>query len=57
MIGVEGGIPYSTPKPVLVTHAIKPGTFSRPLCGTDAWRYRTSSNPEHITCRYCKEQS
>ena len=56
MRGSEGGIPYHTPRRKLTVHAIKPGTFSKPLCNTTAWRFQTSTNPDHVTCQDCKRK-
>jgi len=53
MNGSEGGIPYHTPKRTKVVHAVKPGTFARPACGSTAGHYRTNTDPEKVTCGQC----
>jgi len=55
MRGVEGGIPYGVPPRPLPVHMTK-SIAGHPVCGAEAWRIRTTTNPEHVTCSDCKRK-
>lgn len=55
MYGSEGGIPYHTPRRPLTVHMRATGS-SKPACGSNPWRFQTTTNPEHVTCWDCKRK-